>query len=114
MALESKDLGAPIRANARKARILIASLLARELLLSETGGVGFARQSVIPLIIGVAAALALLGLAAYTSYTLVLAIIAAAVVSVVLLHFWNKRPVKMPGDDVRLNLDRDSKDELRK
>jgi uncharacterized membrane protein len=36
-----------------------------------------------------------------------LAIIAAALVAVVVLHFWNKRPVKTPEDDqVRLNLDK--------
>ncbi|MFB3916303.1 MAG: hypothetical protein ACE14M_06220 [Terriglobales bacterium] len=65
-----------------------------------------------PLIIGVAAIIVLLAAAAYTSYTLVLAIIAAAVAAVIILHFLHKRPVKMPGDDVRLNLDRD--DDTRK
>lgn len=63
-----------------------------------------------PLIIGIAAIIALLVAAAYTSYTLVLAIIAAAVATLVILHFLHKRPVKMPGDDVRLNLDRDPDD----
>ena len=34
-------------------------------------------------------------------------IIAAALATVVILHFWNKRPVKTPEDDqVRLNLDK--------
>jgi len=76
---------------------------------------GFAaKESFIPLIIGVLAILGLLALAVYTSYALVLAIIAATVAAVVILHYWNKRPVRLPGDEVRLNLDRDSKDELRK
>lgn len=36
-----------------------------------------------------------------------LIVIAAALAAVVILHFWNKRPVKTPEDDqVRLNLDK--------
>jgi fatty acid desaturase len=36
-----------------------------------------------------------------------LIIVGAAVVTVVFLHYWNKRPVKTPEEDqVRLNLDK--------
>ena len=59
------------------------------------------------LIVGVAAVLAILVAAAITAHTLVLVIVAGAVAAVVILHFWNKRPVKTPEDDqIRLNLDK--------
>jgi len=36
-----------------------------------------------------------------------LIVVGAAALAVVILHFWNKRPVKTPEDDqVRLNLDK--------
>jgi 4-amino-4-deoxy-L-arabinose transferase-like glycosyltransferase len=52
------------------------------------------------------AAAVLVGLAvAIRSFFLV--VIVAALAAVVILHFWNKRPVKTPEDDqVRLNLDK--------
>lgn len=68
--------------------------------------IGFGVKGACALIIGIAAIIALLIGAAYTAHSLVLIIIAAAVAAVVILHFWNKRPVKAPGDDVRLNLDK--------
>jgi sugar phosphate permease len=54
----------------------------------------------------VIAAAVLVGLAiAIRSFFVV--VIAAALAAVVILHFWNKRPVKTPEDDqVRLNLDK--------
>jgi hypothetical protein len=58
------------------------------------------------LVIGILAILALLIGAVYTAHTLVLVIIAAAIAAVVILHYRNQRPVKVPGDDVRLNLDK--------
>ena len=54
----------------------------------------------------VVALLALVGLAYYAG-SFVLIILAAALAAVVILHFWNKRPVKKPEDDqIRLNLDK--------
>jgi hypothetical protein len=36
-----------------------------------------------------------------------LIVVGAAVAAVIILHFWNKRPVRTPEDDqVRLNLDK--------
>jgi hypothetical protein len=67
---------------------------------------GFGLKGAGALVIGIAAIAALLVAAAYTAHSLVLVIIAGAVAAVVILHFWNKRPVKAPGDDVRLNLDK--------
>jgi hypothetical protein len=58
------------------------------------------------LVLGIATVAGLLVGAALTAHSLVLVMIAAAVAAVVILHFWNKRPVKVPGEDVRLNLDK--------
>jgi len=54
----------------------------------------------------VVAAAVLVGLAvAIGKFFLV--VIAATLATVVILHFWNKRPVKTPEDDqIRLNLDK--------
>ncbi len=52
---------------------------------------------------------ALVAIAALAIYarSFVLIIIAGAVAAIVILHFWNKRPVKTPEDDqIRLNLDK--------
>jgi hypothetical protein len=61
----------------------------------------------------VIAAIAFIVLAAVIR-TFFLIVIASALAAVVILHFWNKRPVKTPEDDqVRLNLNDDSRDKKR-
>jgi hypothetical protein len=69
--------------------------------MSQTIG-GFGLKGVGALLIAIAAIVAL----AVYARSFALIIVAAAVVAVVILHFLNKRPVKLPEDDqIRLNLD---------
>jgi sugar phosphate permease len=75
--------------------------------MAERGGLGsiggFGYKGAGALVIAIAAIVAL----AIYARSFVLIIIAAAVAAVVILHFWNKRPVKTPEDDqVRLHLDK--------
>lgn len=69
--------------------------------MSQTIG-GFGMKGAGALIIALAAIVAL----AIYARSFVLIIVAAAVAAVIILHFRNKRPVKLPQDDqIRLNLD---------
>jgi hypothetical protein len=71
--------------------------------MSRTIG-GFGIRGSAALIIAV---IAVAGLAIYAR-SFVFIMIAAAVAAVVILHFWNKRPVKPPEDDqIRLHLNDD-------
>lgn len=70
--------------------------------MSRTIG-GFGLKGTGALIVAIAA---IVGLAVYAR-TFALIIVAAAIAAVVILQFWNKRPVKKPEDDqIRLNLDK--------
>ncbi len=72
--------------------------------MSRSGNVAF--KGIGGLIIAVAVVVLLLvAVPAYRWFFLIS--IGIALVVVVILHFWNKRPVKTPEDDqVRLNLDK--------
>jgi cbb3-type cytochrome oxidase subunit 3 len=62
---------------------------------------------------GLLLALALFVVLALAIRSFFVIVIAAAFAAVVILHFWNKRPVKTPEDDqVRLHLNDDADDKL--
>ena len=70
--------------------------------MSQTIG-GFGLKGSAALVIAIAA---IAGLAYYAGrFTAIIA--GAAVAAVIILHFWNKRPVKRQEDEVRLNLDKE-------
>ena len=76
-------------------------LLRHTLCMAQTIG-GFGLKGVGALIV----ALAALGALFYYAGVFVVLILAAALVAVVVLHYRNQRPVKLPGDDhIRLHLD---------
>lgn len=69
--------------------------------MSQTIG-GFGLKGMGALVVALAALAALF----YYARSFVVIIVAAAVVAVVILHYVNKRPVKLPEDDqIRLHLD---------
>jgi ABC-type bacteriocin/lantibiotic exporter with double-glycine peptidase domain len=78
--------------------------------MSQTMG-GFGLKGVGALVV---ALIAIVGLAIYAS-VFILVVIAAAAATVIILHFWNKRPVKSREDDqIRLHLNDDSDEQVRK